>query len=185
MNISNQVDVEHVVPKSLEPGLVHDWHNFLLACKSCNIIKSNHNESREGYLFPDTHNTAHAFAYTQTQVKVNDVLNQQDQEQAKATLQLVNLNREKDSNGRLDDRSFARMREWDKALESLRDYLQLQQEPMVRQIARSPSGFISSWLEVFKDYPDVKKALLEAMPGTCMECYNENLEPKQTVSRNA
>ena len=64
MNIENQPDIEHVSPKSTNPDLETTWSNFLLACKPCNIIKSNDNENRDGYVFPDTNNTSFLYEYS-------------------------------------------------------------------------------------------------------------------------
>lgn len=185
MNISNQADVEHVIPKKKPKGkdLILDWGNFLLGCKTCNREKSNNNDDREGYLFPDTHNTAYAYKYTKTKVLINSELTDEESEKAQATLDLVNINRKKDSNGRVDDRRFARLREWQKAVESLKDYKIFSSEPMARQIGRSPEGFFSLWLEVFKDYPEVKKEILCNKPGTAQKCYDQEWNPVKTLKR--
>ncbi len=58
MNIDNQPDIEHVSPKSKNSDLEKEWNNFLLGCKTCNIIKDDKNENRNGFVFPDTHNTS-------------------------------------------------------------------------------------------------------------------------------
>lgn len=183
MNISNQPDIEHVVPKSKNPEIKNEWYSLLLACKTCNSSKSNNNETREAYLFPDTHNTAYAYLYTQTSVEVNTALSDQDQKLAQATLDLVNLNREKDTSGGVDDRRFARVREWNKALESLQDFIACDSDEMARQIGRSPSGFHSSWLEVFRAYPKVKAAILRQVVGTDMKCYCADCNPCEILDR--
>lgn len=183
MNISNQPDIEHVAPKSKNPELENDWDNFLLACKTCNTLKLNFNDNREGYIFPDTHNTAYAYKYTQTTIGVNAALNDIEQKFAQATLDLVKINREKDTEGRTDDRRIARLREWNKALDSLEDFKSCSTDQMAKQIGRSPEGFHSSWLEIFKDYPKVKEEILNQLSGTNMSCYNEDFNPCQTLGR--
>ncbi len=68
MYISNQPDIEHVIPKTKNEILVTDCNNLLLVCKTCNRLKSNTNDNRKDYLFPDTHNTTYAYKYTQTKL---------------------------------------------------------------------------------------------------------------------
>jgi hypothetical protein len=71
-----------------------------------------------------------------------------------------------------------------KDVDELKDKLDELPEPqMVRQIGRSPEGFFSIWVEVFKAYPEVKKAILETVPGTAMECYDENYNPVNNINR--
>ncbi len=45
MNTDNQNDVEHVVSKSKDNSLKLSWENFLIGCKTCNIIKSDITEN--------------------------------------------------------------------------------------------------------------------------------------------
>jgi uncharacterized protein (TIGR02646 family) len=41
-------DIEHIVPKSVDPNLTFDWHNLTLACDVCNTKKAN----QEGLIDP-------------------------------------------------------------------------------------------------------------------------------------
>lgn len=45
-------DVEHIVPKSLEPALTHDWNNLTLACEVCNQNKSDRDPRSENIIDP-------------------------------------------------------------------------------------------------------------------------------------
>lgn len=45
-------DVEHIVPKSLEPIRTHDWDNLTLACEICNQNKSNRDPRAENIIDP-------------------------------------------------------------------------------------------------------------------------------------
>jgi uncharacterized protein (TIGR02646 family) len=186
MNIDNQPDIEHVSPKSKNPELENEWNNFLLACKSCNIIKNNNNDNRKNYVFPDTHNTSFLYEYSIDGVRVKDDLHEDIKALATATFDLVQLNRKLDTSGRLDDRIVARNNSWEKAQEALKDFLELPtHDAMIRQTARSCNGFFSMWIQIFQDYPEVKKAILENVNGTNMECYDENFNPKKDLQRSA
>ena len=183
MNISNQPDIEHVSPKSKNHKLETDWNNLLLACKTCNGIKSNNNQDRRGYIFPDTDNTASAYKYTKTKITINKSLSKDKKKLAAFTHNLIKLNRKKDSKNRIDDRQFARLTEWEKAVESLDDYIVCNTPEMKRQIGRSPSGFFSSWLEIFKDYPEVKEEILKNVKGSAMDCYDRNFNILNSLDR--
>ncbi len=184
MNIENQPDIEHVSPKSTNPNLERTWSNFLLACKSCNIIKSNDNVDRDGYVFPDTHNTSFLYEYSKQDVKIRENLNDNVKELATATYSLVKLNRKLDTSGRVDDRAMARLNAWDKAQEALSDLLELPTHPaMIRQTARSCNGFFSMWIQIFKDYPEVKRNILNNVEGSALDCYDEDVNPIEEISR--
>jgi HNH endonuclease len=45
-------DVEHIVPKSLEPAKRYEWNNLTLACEICNQNKSNKDPSLEYIIDP-------------------------------------------------------------------------------------------------------------------------------------
>lgn len=184
MNIDNQPDVEYVSPKSKNLNLVNEWSNFLLGCKTCNIIKDDNNMNRDGFVFPDTHNTSFLYEYLNSSVKLKDDLSEDIKVLAKATFDLVKLNRDIDTAGRIDDRKIARNNSWSKAQEAFKDFLELpNHEAMIRQTARSCNGFFSMWIQIFKDYPEVKKAILENVSGTAMECYDDNFNPREDLNR--
>jgi len=183
MNIENQPDIEHVCPKSKNPTLETDWNNFLLACKTCNIIKDNNNENRDGYIFPDTHNTSFLYLYSINNVEIKNTLDDEVKDVATKTFNLVKLNRKLDTSNRTDDRARARNNSWEKAQEALRDLLELPTHTaMIRQTARSCNGFFSMWLQVFQDYPKVKQAILENVKGSRIECYDENSNPIENIN---
>lgn len=184
MNIDNQPDIEHVSPKSKNPNLLNEWSNFLLGCKTCNTIKDNNNDSRDGYVFPDIQNTSFLFVYSENDVKVKDNLSADIEVLAIATFDLLKLDRKLDTSNRIDDRAFARLNSWNKAQEALKDFLELpDNQAMIRQTARSCNSFFSMWIQIFKDYSEVKKAILENVSGTALECYDENYNPKEDLNR--
>jgi len=186
MNIENQADVEHVSPKSKNPTLEKRWNNLLLGCKTCNIIKDNKNDNREGYLFPDTHNTSFLYEYSISDVKVKDDLEQCTKDLATATFNLVDLNRKVNTSNQIDDRARARNNSWEKAQMALEDFLKLPSHPaMISSTARSCDSFFSLWLQIFKEHPEVKKAILKNVSGTAMECYDEKLNPIKNIQRSS
>ena len=82
--------VEHVVPKSVGCELEREWSNFLLGCVNCNSRKSKKNDSRQGFLWPDTDDTFGAFVYRSGgRVSVNDRLAQGEHLKASALFGLV------------------------------------------------------------------------------------------------
>lgn len=84
--------VEHVVPKSVEDDLEKEWSNFLLGCVNCNSRKSDKNDSRDGYLWPDSDDTFGAFVYRSGgRVAVNDGLTRAGHRKATALFNLVGL----------------------------------------------------------------------------------------------
>jgi len=188
MGIENQVDIEHVIPKNHDSSLENDWSNFLLACKSCNIIKSDNNISREGYVFPDIENTSFLYEYSETDIRVRSDLPQEIKVLATATLDLMKLNRELDTSGMVDDRKRTRNRSWDEAKMALEDYSKLlpsteDKTSLAQLTARNCHGFFSMWIQIFKDYPEVKRAILENVNGTALNCYDENINPIEEISR--
>ncbi len=183
MNISNGMDIEHISPKSKNDDLINNWDNLLIACKVCNRIKSDNNENRIGYIFPDTHNTAYAYKYAKTKVSVNESLVEDENVLAQATIDLVDINRKKDSTNRKDDRYVARLVEWEKAIDSLKDYESNSCDEVLRQIGRTPSGFISSWLTVFKDHIEVKKEILSKTLGTDYRCFDDDFNPVKSLAK--
>lgn len=191
MNIDNQVDIEHVSPKSKNPDLELDWSNFLLGCKACNTIKGNNNQSRDGYVFPDHDNTAFLYDYLTSYVKVDPTLDTNIKSLAQATLDLVQLDRRVDTFNRADDRFYAREQARAKANLALKDYIELissvpaEKIPFLNRLtANSCNSFFSMWLQIFKDYPEVKRLILQNINGTAMECYDQNIFPINELARS-
>lgn len=91
--------------------------------------------------------------------------------------------------GRLWEQEYKRTSKMEKLTrfdgykDSLKDYLKNSSQEMINQIARSHTHFISSWLEIFKDYPEVKRVLLQSVHGTNFECYDENFNAVRSLER--
>ncbi len=189
MYIGNQPDIEHVIPKSKDESKELEWDNFLIACKTCNRAKSNINDSREGYPFPDEYNTAYLFKYYEGEITVNEQLNDADKKMAKNLFDLLKFYNKKDSDNRVNDICSERRDSFEKAEEVLKDYIKMKnctspKETVINMTANNCNQFISVWLEVFKDHPEVKKEIIKNIKGTAIECYDENINPIQSIHRD-
>lgn len=51
-------------------------------------------------------------------------------------------------------------------------------------IQKSVNEFFSVWLEVFKEYPEVKKVILERANERAFECYDFNYNPVPDINRS-
>lgn len=93
MPVRNMIEIEHVHPKQ-NGGNELDWDNFLLSCRYCNSIKSNNNQSRADYLWPDVDNTTLAYEYSELEiVKPSKSLPRNIESFANNTINLMGLNR--------------------------------------------------------------------------------------------
>ena len=84
------------------------------------------------------------------------------------------------------DRRWNNRREaWDIAVESLRDLTENDRPSMRRQIVRTAlaQGFWSIWMTVFRDDLDMLQRFIEAFPGTCRACFDQELNklPRGTL----
>lgn len=171
----DKLDVEHVVPKSKDDGLKVEWSNLLLGCARCNRdFKKNKNDSREGYLWPDTDDTFHAFVYEETgRVIVNRELDAATQEAAENLKQLVKLDdgleQQKTLNlGRRDTFRRARM---------MKELFSIGAMDVDALMMMASASYWSVWMTVFADVPEVKERLLNepAFPGTAKQYFqNDN-----------
>lgn len=92
--------VEHVVPRSKCSRLKAEWSNFLLGCTNCNGRKSNHNDARDGYLWPDSDDTFSAFLYRSGgRVEVKGKLDDAERSKACALFGLLGLGVDEKSHG--------------------------------------------------------------------------------------
>ncbi len=177
MPLMNMPEVEHVVPQS-KKGQKVDWDNFLLACRYCNNIKSNRNNNRNDYLFPDQDNTSIAFQYSKHKViEPKPNLTPQIKQYAQKTIDLCGLDRtpyhQKLSQG--DNRWRSRMETWNIAELSLKNYSKYLSKEMLSQIVLTAlgHGHYSIWTEVFKQYPEFKKQLDLKQKGTYITQYDK------------
>lgn len=181
--INNQLALEHICSKKEFPDLRLEWSNFLLTCSSCNSIKrwQMNISGRTDYYWPDVDNTAKAFVYQQGMISVHPELTQEQQNKARQTLLLTGLDRHPNhpSWSKQDMRWWERHQVWDRA-EELRRSLALNDSVEIRQrIVESArwDGCWSVWMTVFTDDVDMRRRLIEAFPGTCQDCFDEETQP--------
>jgi len=166
MNVTNMIEVEHVVPVN-RGGASLDWENFLLSCKYCNTVKNNGNAGRGGYAWPDRDNTDLLFDYDEYGIEVSRTgLTPRQTTAAQSTIDLLGLDREPGSAQQPtagDTRWISRKESWDKARTSLSNWTTDPVLAMARQIGiTSLDGHYSIWCKVFANVPDVLREIDQA-----------------------
>ena len=155
--------VEHVVPKNKAPELEMEWSNFLLGCVNCNSRKWNKDDSRDGYLWPNTDDTLSAFVYgSGGRVGVNGGLGRDEKRKAWALFELVGLG---GIGTRTDRRRHKRRQAWDQAV-GVRDLINADNSRALAVKLALGTGFFSVWMAVFQDDEDMCQRLVNAFPGT-------------------
>ena len=160
------LDVEHVIPRSVAQHLETEWSNLLLACRNCNSRKSNRNDSRDGYLWPDRDDTFSAFVYQLSgRVSVSERLARGEYRKASALLVLVGLGAEESPT---DKRHRERRQAWNTAVDAQGLIGDDHSRDLVVKLALA-TGFFSIWMAVFHDDEDMRQRLTAAFRGTRLE----------------
>lgn len=160
MKVFNSIEVEHILPQQ-QGGAVLSWDNFLLSCKYCNTIKSDHNNTITEYFWPDRDNTDLVFEYDEcTVISPRPTLSPQLTAKANATISLMGLDRKPGDivpPTYADTRWRSRKEAWDEANKSLYNWRQAPIQPMAIQIGACSllSGHYSIWKTVFENEPTV------------------------------
>ncbi len=177
MPVKNMIEVEHIHPLA-NGGNELDWENFLLACRYCNGIKSNDNEDRIGFLWPDVDNTPLAFLYSELNIIEPAVgLKPNETTTATSTINLTGLNRTPHSGNEptdADSRWIARISALGVINDSYNDWLTNQNAAFARQIARTATGhgFYSFWMLKFAGIHLVIDAINAEFIGTYVPQYD-------------
>ena len=186
MHLDSSLHVEHILPK--KPPFVDvdmeerklDWYNFLLACSNCNSTKSNKEVILDDYFWPHKDNTFRAFTYLEGIITPSAELSGELQIKAKATLELTGLNKYSRNNPKASDRRFKnRCEAWGIATRT-KDRLSLNDTGDFReQVVETMIGYAywSIWMTVFQDDSDMLLRFIKAIPGTAMDCFDENGMP--------
>lgn len=181
MVLNDSPQVEHVPPKSATPTLRLAWSNMLLACGPCNRAKSDLPYDLHTHYIPDYHNTHLAFEYVMIfHPKKRNALacipvlkqnNEVDISKAIATIELFRLSaltscaRATDLRWKYRYEAFQSSRLWRTSWDQwgykvADDFIPLLIDAAVGK------GFFSLWFDCFDDVPAIKKALLDAFPGS-------------------
>lgn len=154
MKVFNSIEVEHILPQN-QGGAVLSWSNFLLSCKYCNTIKSDHNATITDYFWPDRDNTDLVFEYGEVDVISPRALPQELISKATATINLMGL--DKNPAGphfptQSDTRWRSRKEVWDIAMKNFNQWRKAPIQPMAVVIAHCSitSGHYSIWRKVFE-----------------------------------
>lgn len=155
MKVFQGIEVEHILPQN-QGGAVLDWDNFLLSCKYCNTIKSDHNSNITDYFWPDRDNTDLVFEYSEGNViKPKSTLKTDFKPIAENTINLTGLDRIPSGENeptKADTRWRSRKEQWDKAKDSLARWQKAPIPEMAEQIAStSLEGHYSIWIKVFEN----------------------------------
>lgn len=172
MHLDSSLAVEHIQPKK-PPGAAQamperelDWDNFLLACTNCNSTKGDTDVVLADYIWPDRDNTFMALTYSEGGLVA--ATPGPDQDRALQLIKLVGLDKTPDTAEASDRRWENRREAWDIAQGSLEDFTVNDTPAFRRQIIRSvkSGAYWSVWMTVFKDHPEMLRAMIAAIPGT-------------------
>lgn len=190
MHLDSGLAVEHVQPKSLQPGKICNWSNLLLACGNCNSTKLDtdiNDTNIHDYLWPDMDNTFLALKYSEGGiVGVNDALPPEIQEKAWRLIRLVGLDKTPDVSGDCSDRRWDNRREaWDIAKKEKQKLLFLPKKYQAtarEMLTLLIKDYFSVWMTVFADDADMKRRIINKFIGTAKDCFDGgNPVPKGQV----
>lgn len=178
MHLDSSLAIEHVKPKQ-PPGASAPlperelaWDNFLLSCTNCNSTKDNTDVVLDDYLWPDQDNTFRALSYHEGGIVKSVPGDWQDR--ADNIIKLVGLNKMLDTAEASDRRWLNRKEAWDMATRAKERLARNDYEDMREQILDTVTekGYWSIWMTVFADDADMRRRFIEAMPGTCNDCFD-------------
>ena len=178
----SDIHIEHILPKNTNVA-EYEWDNFLLSCCICNSCKGKTIIDLETTHYPHRDNTYLDFIYEESgRVKINPNLPTNEYKKAQNLYNLVKLGRcpsDKETPSKSDYRWRKRFETWNLAKDYLDDYNagRLCIEHIINMV--KSRGHWSIWFTVFKGHNRIRKALIEQIPGTCADCFDEdnNYEP--------
>lgn len=172
------LQVEHLSPKA--HGGANKWENFLLSCNVCNSIKAHPgNIELSDYHWPHVNNTFYDYIYDcGGRILLNPQLKGLSKDRAQKLYNWLKLGRHpKDSQNipsSADFRWRARYETWNKASRSKKKF-ESGSDSLSEIIEDAKKyGYWSIWFTVFKDCPDIRKALIENFEGTDPTCFDPN-----------
>jgi uncharacterized protein (TIGR02646 family) len=184
--IETHLAIEHIQPKSLNPGLAADWANFLLGCSHCNSCKGAVPINVADYYWPDSDNTLRALAYLPGGLVIpNPARSPTEQAKAQATIRLVGLDKDPGNPdlNRMPTKSDRRWRRraevWALAIKD-KDRLAKHDTDIVRELIVENAvgrGMFSIWWTVFAGDKDMRRRFRLAFKNTEINCFNAAEEP--------
>lgn len=87
---SGNIEVEHFEPKSLYPQKAFEWNNLLPACRKCNEAKLDFDTGKEPIINPAIEEPEELLTYRF--IEICPVVGSGDEEKAKNTIEVCNLN---------------------------------------------------------------------------------------------
>lgn len=180
------VHIEHIQPKDIYKNLEFKWSNFLLACQRCN---GSDNKGKKDVVLNNIHLPHLNNSMLSIQYGIGGIVqihpkltpNTTEYQKAKALIDLVGLDKRPGHNNCLpkDKRWMKRDNVWNLALRYVEKLNKKETDiECITDLAES-RGFFSVWFTVFKDYPNVRGALIKRFKGTPKKCFDEdnNFEP--------
>lgn len=202
--LSYEINVEHVVAKSIEGINSTDWNNLLLACGPCNWVKNDAVFQIDTHYLPDVHNTHLAFKYIvkphpKMQGKfacipiiADELLDFQKEKAQKVLddLKLQRIEQDKQRTERATDirwlkryNAFECAKKQLAAWESLATDIQKNLFLDSLKILVNGIGFFSIWYQFFAYHPQALAVIINASPNTDLSSFDVQNDYK-AIPRN-
>lgn len=172
------LEVEHIQNISHNPALEFTWTNFLIACKNCNLTKSDQHFAIGNILLPQLQNTWNCFKVNNDGTIEADADNADAYNKASRTVELLGLDRGFFHKARQpqDDRYDARRHVQMIARRTLQRYEEGTHDYLTDIVTLAIShGFWYIWMKVYSNHPVVQEELVKAFKGTYKMCMTANL----------
>lgn len=166
---SSALDVEHIEDKSTHPDKEFLWNNFLLACKNCNSIKGTKEINFSKIILPHLQDTFSPFEYLESgYIKIKDDITDPLKSKVEALVDLIGLDRRPGHNhySNRDDRWQERKQAWELSQKYRQKYIANNCDIETIIDLSLNNGFWSVWMNAFKDFPEVQRALIDNFKGT-------------------
>lgn len=173
------IEVEHIQPVHYRADLEHSWSNFLLACKNCNLTKSDQNAQPANMLLPQFQNTWNCFIVNNDGTIIPNPHNILAINRANYTVQLLGMDRgighpnRQPQDDRYDSRRHVLMiakRDLKYYEAKVPDYIIAIREHAIAM------GFWYVWMQVFEPHPEVQDQLIDWFNNTYQNCRNTNVD---------
>lgn len=195
MRVNNALAVEHKESKN-SGGALTEWNNLLLSCVYCNSRKNEKVKVNElgKWLWPDQDNTFLCFTYKGALPKINEEylkgISDDVYQRAKTLFMDLALDYRPGVDLKASRKGKYRDKRWEIRFETLSvaetaksvwleykntEFREMQLTNIVNQA--KGYGFFSIWMMVFESERDVRKALIEAFPGTSQTCFDVEGNP--------